>query len=230
MVLYGVTSCVALCYSWSCFSAMTASHPLSLSLSVSVCLCVSLCLAISSSHTHCGWVCTAVATPELLCVCDSTCVDSPLHSADAKAPACREHLVVTRACVSVMQVQKLHLYSIAAPGMRRWPENTQDLSVALSWADPVNMKPGWVQLQNGYWQAPGRACAACAACGGGLLCLVCCCCFVAGMISGLGAGAKGLAGADGLLACCFLSKMLVATRMHAQTLCWTLSSLLAATV
>jgi hypothetical protein len=54
-----------------------------------------------------------------------------------------------------LQVQQLHLYSIASPGMRRWPDNTQDLGAALAWAEPVNMKPGWVQLQKGFFQAPG---------------------------------------------------------------------------
>jgi hypothetical protein len=56
----------------------------------------------------------------------------------------------------VLQVQQLHLYSIASPGMRRWPDNTQDLGAALAWAEPVNMKPGWVQLQKGFFQAPGE--------------------------------------------------------------------------
>jgi hypothetical protein len=54
-----------------------------------------------------------------------------------------------------LQVQQLHLYSIASPGMRRWPDNTQDLGAALAWAEPVNMKPGWAQLQKGFFQAPG---------------------------------------------------------------------------
>lgn len=50
---------------------------------------------------------------------------------------------------------KLHLFSIAAPGMRRRPENTQDLSRVLSWADPVRVKAGWKQKQKGYFEAPG---------------------------------------------------------------------------
>jgi len=52
--------------------------------------------------------------------------------------------------------QKLHLYSIAAPGMRRPPEVTQDLSRVLGWAEPVKMKPGWKQIQKGYFEAPGE--------------------------------------------------------------------------
>jgi hypothetical protein len=56
----------------------------------------------------------------------------------------------------VLQVQQLHLYSIASPGMRRWPDNTQDLGAALAWAESVNLKPGWVQLQKGFFQAPGE--------------------------------------------------------------------------
>jgi hypothetical protein len=67
------------------------------------------------------------------------------HSGKQKAGAGKKSL----------QVQQLHLYSIASPGMRRWPDNTQDLGAALAWAEPVNMKPGWVQLQKGFFQAPG---------------------------------------------------------------------------
>jgi hypothetical protein len=50
---------------------------------------------------------------------------------------------------------QLHLYSVAAPGMRQRPSSTEQLSRLLSWSDPVNMRPGWVQLQKGFWEAPG---------------------------------------------------------------------------
>jgi hypothetical protein len=51
--------------------------------------------------------------------------------------------------------QQLHLYSVAAPGMRQRPSSTEQLLRLLSWSDPVNMRPGWVQLQKGFWEAPG---------------------------------------------------------------------------
>lgn len=53
---------------------------------------------------------------------------------------------------------KLHLYSIAAPGMRKWPDasHCQGLSRRLCWADPVNVKPGWQQTQKGYFEAPSE--------------------------------------------------------------------------
>jgi hypothetical protein len=40
--------------------------------------------------------------------------------------------------------------------MRRRPEMTQDLSRVLGWAEPVKMKPGWKQIQKGYFEAPGQ--------------------------------------------------------------------------
>jgi hypothetical protein len=52
-------------------------------------------------------------------------------------------------------LQKLHLYSIAAPGMRRRPESTQELTRVLGWADSITPKPGWVLVQKGYFDAPG---------------------------------------------------------------------------
>lgn len=52
--------------------------------------------------------------------------------------------------------QQLHLYSIAAPGMRHSSQNMQELSQLMAWADAVNMRPGWVQVQKGYFEAPGE--------------------------------------------------------------------------
>lgn len=55
--------------------------------------------------------------------------------------------------------QQLHLYTIAAPGMRRPPQSTHDLARVLGWAEPVRVKPGWLQVQKSYFSAPGaRAC------------------------------------------------------------------------
>jgi hypothetical protein len=51
--------------------------------------------------------------------------------------------------------QQLHLYSVAAPGMRQRPSSTEQLTRFLSWSDAVNMRPGWVQVQKGFWEAPG---------------------------------------------------------------------------
>jgi hypothetical protein len=67
----------------------------------------------------------------------------------------KQGAAASRSKVVQLQVQQLHLYSIASPGMRRWPDTTQDLGAALAWAEPVNMKPGWAQLQKGFFQAPG---------------------------------------------------------------------------
>lgn len=52
--------------------------------------------------------------------------------------------------------QQLQLYSIASPGMRRSATSTRDLARFTSWSDAVNMKAGWVQLQKGYFDAPGE--------------------------------------------------------------------------
>jgi hypothetical protein len=54
--------------------------------------------------------------------------------------------------------QQLHLYSVAAPGMRLRPSSTEQLGRFLSWSDAVNMRPGWVQVQKGFWEAPGTRC------------------------------------------------------------------------
>eukprot|EP00882_Tetradesmus_deserticola_P006586 GHRQ01006933.1.p1 GENE.GHRQ01006933.1~~GHRQ01006933.1.p1 ORF type:complete len:343 (+),score=136.35 GHRQ01006933.1:148-1029(+) len=51
--------------------------------------------------------------------------------------------------------QQLHLYSVAAPGMRQRQGSTEQLPQLLSWSDAVNVQPGWVQLQKGFWEAPG---------------------------------------------------------------------------
>jgi hypothetical protein len=69
----------------------------------------------------------------------------------------KQGAAAARSKAQQLQIQQLHLYSIACPGMRRWPDNTQDLGAALAWAEPVNMKPGWAQLQKGFFQAPGGA-------------------------------------------------------------------------
>jgi hypothetical protein len=51
--------------------------------------------------------------------------------------------------------QQLHLYTIAAPGMRRPPQSMHDLARVLGWAEPVRSKPGWLQVQKSYFSAPG---------------------------------------------------------------------------
>jgi hypothetical protein len=53
--------------------------------------------------------------------------------------------------------QLLHVYSIAAPGMRRAPETTQDLAACAAWTAAINMKRGWRQKQKGFFDAPGEA-------------------------------------------------------------------------
>uniref|UniRef100_A0A383WDG8 Guanylate cyclase domain-containing protein n=1 Tax=Tetradesmus obliquus TaxID=3088 RepID=A0A383WDG8_TETOB len=51
--------------------------------------------------------------------------------------------------------QLLHVYSIAAPGMRRAAESTQELAACAAWTAPINMKRGWRQKQKGFFDAPG---------------------------------------------------------------------------
>ena len=55
--------------------------------------------------------------------------------------------------------QKMHLYSIASPGMRRQPEDREGLGIQEQeegWSEPVNMRAGWVQTQKGYFEAPSE--------------------------------------------------------------------------
>lgn len=60
-----------------------------------------------------------------------------------------------QAVAAAASVEPLQLYSVAAPGMRKPPENTQDLVHYKGWCEPVNMKTGWVKVQKGYFDAPG---------------------------------------------------------------------------
>jgi hypothetical protein len=50
----------------------------------------------------------------------------------------------------------VHLYAVAAPGMRRVPTSTRDIMQCLSWAAPVELKRQWAKVQKGYFDAPGR--------------------------------------------------------------------------
>lgn len=50
----------------------------------------------------------------------------------------------------------LQLYSIAAPAMRRQAQHTSELGASSAWCQPVRVKPGWLQVQKNYFQAPGR--------------------------------------------------------------------------
>jgi hypothetical protein len=52
--------------------------------------------------------------------------------------------------------QLLHVYSIAAPGMRRSAESTQELAACAAWSVAVNIKRGWRQKQKGFFEAPGE--------------------------------------------------------------------------
>jgi len=49
----------------------------------------------------------------------------------------------------------LQLYSVAAPKMRQLPQTTNQLQSCTAWMQPVRVKPGWVQVQKDYFQAPG---------------------------------------------------------------------------
>lgn len=53
------------------------------------------------------------------------------------------------------------MYSIASPGMRRQSGDRKGLGSQgqdqeQGWAEPVTMKAGWVQTQNGYFEAPSE--------------------------------------------------------------------------
>lgn len=72
----------------------------------------------------------------------------------------------TAAGGSLRKVQ-MQLYSVAAPGMRKQPETTQELAHYKGWCEPVNVKSGWLQVQKGYFDAPGELLAH-------TLCCVCC--------------------------------------------------------
>lgn len=50
--------------------------------------------------------------------------------------------------------KQLHLYSLAAPGMRRVPKAAYEYST-MGWALPVRVQPTWVKAQKGYFDAPG---------------------------------------------------------------------------
>lgn len=51
--------------------------------------------------------------------------------------------------------EQLQLYSVAAPGMRKPPDNMEELVHYKGWCEPVNARPGWVQVQKGFFDAPG---------------------------------------------------------------------------
>lgn len=72
-------------------------------------------------------------------------VDLVKHKAAARGSGARKQKVV-------------HLYAVAAPGMRRVPTSTRDMMQCLSWAAPVELKRQWAQVQKGYFDAPGRLC------------------------------------------------------------------------
>ena len=50
----------------------------------------------------------------------------------------------------------LHLYAVAAPGMRRAATTTLAMSQCESWAAPVELKLKWRKVQKGYFDAPGK--------------------------------------------------------------------------
>jgi hypothetical protein len=56
---------------------------------------------------------------------------------------------------AVRKAKPLHLYAVAAPGMRRIPTSTQDITQCLSWGAPVELKRHWSKVQKGYFDAPG---------------------------------------------------------------------------
>lgn len=61
-----------------------------------------------------------------------------------------------RAVAPTRKHRMLHLYAVAAPGMRRVPTSTRDIAQALSWGAPVQLKRRWTKVQKGYFDAPGE--------------------------------------------------------------------------
>lgn len=57
--------------------------------------------------------------------------------------------------LAVRKAKQLHLYAVAAPGMRRVPASTQDITQCLSWGASVELKRHWSKVQKGYFDAPG---------------------------------------------------------------------------
>lgn len=57
--------------------------------------------------------------------------------------------------VGSRKAKVLNLYAIAAPGMRRVPATTCDITQCLSWGAPVELKRHWSKVQKGYFDAPG---------------------------------------------------------------------------
>jgi len=64
--------------------------------------------------------------------------------------------VALRGAVGARRPRVLHLYAVAAPGMRRVPGTTRDITQCLSWGAPVELKRRWTKVQKGYFDAPGR--------------------------------------------------------------------------
>jgi hypothetical protein len=60
--------------------------------------------------------------------------------------------------VTSRRAKVLHLYAVAAPGMRRVPTTTRDITQCLSWGAPVELKRHWSKVQKGYFDAPGEGC------------------------------------------------------------------------
>lgn len=62
--------------------------------------------------------------------------------------------------IVLRKAKVLQLYAVAAPGMRRVPNTTQDMAQCLSWGAAVAIKPKWTKVQKGYFDAPGERMAA----------------------------------------------------------------------
>jgi hypothetical protein len=76
--------------------------------------------------------------------------DAAADTADAVAVKPSGRAVTSR------RAKVLHLYAVAAPGMRRVPTTTRDITQCLSWGAPVELKRQWSKVQKGYFDAPGE--------------------------------------------------------------------------
>lgn len=95
---------------------------------------------------------------------DAEAGGKPLHSSSKDVAAGADGVADAAEVVRVKangrgvgsrKAKVLNLYAIAAPGMRRVPTTTRDITQCLSWGAPVDLKRHWSKVQKGYFDAPG---------------------------------------------------------------------------
>jgi hypothetical protein len=100
---------------------------------------------------------TATAAADAIRTADvATAADGEPTSSSSTGVQQQQVLLRRRQKRQKEEQQLLHVYSIAAPGMRRSPEGAQELAACAAWSAAVNMKRGWRQKQKGFFEAPGE--------------------------------------------------------------------------